>query len=292
MPDEESIHPDSTTFVDPSNLAPQGPFERVPERTPVTAMQMYLALKDAWGQVVGEVATPPKRESLLVLLAQWALETGRGGAMMNYNIAGIKSVVGDAHDFTFYATTEVMSIAQAHQALGTGLASIEWEHADQGLACVLFQPKHPATRFRAYGSLGESTPDYLALLMHRFSRAWIAVENGDPRVFAHLLKMQGYYTASEADYANGLVARFAEFGHISDDPNAPDLDLTRGIKKALSLLGYDCGVVDDVWDAKAKAALKDFQSSHGIGVDGTPGPESKRALSKALLSVITPPRLA
>lgn len=274
---------DGTTFVDPQQLVGGNPpAERVAERTAVSALQMYRALKDGWGPALGATQTPPRRESLLVLLSQWALETGRGAAMMNYNIAGIKSIPGDGHDFTFYATTEVMSIPAAHQAVVAGLAGIQWEHEAQNLASVLFHPRHPATRFRAYSTLAAAVPDYLHLLQHRFSKSWLAVESGDPKMFAHLLRMQGYYTAAESDYANGLTARYQEFSHISDDPDAPDLESTRGVKKALTLLGYDVGLVDDTWDPKAQEALKDFQSAHGIGVDGVPGPESRRQLSKAL----------
>lgn len=282
---------DETVLATPSmmaGLAHPHEVERVAEATPVTALEMYRALKTAWLGCEDLVMIPPKRESLLVLMAQWAIETGRGEKMMNFNIGNFKSVPGDGRDFTYFTTSEQVSIGAAHAALATGLATISWEKADQGLALVVFHPKSPVTRFRAYDTLEHGATDYVQSLHHRFSQAWIAVESGDPRVFAHLLKVQGYYTASEKDYADALAARYLEYGYLSDDPTTPDLEKVRGIKKALSLLGYDVGVVDDNMDHRAQNALMDFQRAHACGVDGKPGPESRRALSKAL-ALLSPP---
>jgi flagellum-specific peptidoglycan hydrolase FlgJ len=136
-------------------------------------------MADAWRDQVGSV---PARASLLVLMAQWGLETGSGRACMNWNLAGIKHVPGDGHDYAEYRTHEVL----------------------HGVDQVLVQ------QFRAYPSLEAGVADYLHVLRSTFGFAWPAVEAGDTADFAHRLKARGYFTADEAQYAAGLRARYQQ----------------------------------------------------------------------------------
>lgn len=146
-------------------------------RTVVTAQALYGVLHDAWTALLG---TEPTRAQLLTLLSQWALETGNGQACNNWNMAGIKHVAGDGHDWASYQTTEVLG----------------------------GQVVHLAQDFRSYPSLEAGAADYLVFLHSRFGFAWPAVEAADVRDFAHRLKLRGYYTAPEDQYAAGLVARY------------------------------------------------------------------------------------
>ncbi len=141
--------------------------------TPMAPAAVYAALSSAWVALLG---TQPTRAELLVLLAQWAHETGGGGSADNWNLAGIKHVQGDGHDFAEYTTHEV-------------------EH---GVDVTTVQ------RFRAYSNLGESAFDYLRTLRRDFGFAWPAVEAGDVADFGHRLKVRGYYTDSEVNYVAGL----------------------------------------------------------------------------------------
>lgn len=157
-------------------------------RTVVTPAEMYDALKAAWSTQVG---TTPTRVSLLVLLSQWSLETGNGSACMNFNCAGIKHVAGDGRDYTTYDTIEYI----------------------RGVRTPVNQP------FRAYPNLELGVADYLAVLRKTFGYAWPAVEAGDLKDFAHRLRVRGYYTAPEAQYALGLENRYTALDReIPSDP--------------------------------------------------------------------------
>lgn len=256
-----------------------------PLRTPATASEMFEALKSAWSFAFPEEI--PKRESLLVLLAQWAIETGRGKSMWNYNIGNIKSVEGDGHDYVFRACDEHLPIARAKEmvAYGAGLVKIAWEHPDQGLAAVIISPDHPGCRFRAFGSLAEGAVDYLLFLHRRFSSSWIAVEAGDPGLFAHLLKVHGYYTGPEDNghgggYAPNLRYLFREFSHLGN--SEIDLETLVGVQAALDRLGYAPGPVDGVDGAKTRLAVVAFQRKLGLVQDGVVGPATRSALAQAL----------
>ena len=148
-------------------------------RTVIAPADLYQALKKAWETLLDpQTAT---RDRLLVLMAQWALETGNGAAANNFNLAGIKHLPGDGHNYAAYRTREFLGGA--------------WEV----LVC----------NFRAYDSLDAAALDYLQLLRGRFAAAWPAVEAGDVGQFARRLKLGHYYTAPEAEYAAGLAARRA-----------------------------------------------------------------------------------
>lgn len=161
------------------------------QRTALQAQDVYAALARAWLTVLG---APPTRASLLVLLAQWSLETGAGKACLNYNLGGIKHVPGDGRQFTIYTTTEYIG----------------------GERHLLEQS------FRAYNSLNEAACDYLLELRHRFTSAWPAVEAGDPGDFAHRLKLRHYYTEPEDSYTAGLRSRYADLNKLIPPP--PDTD--------------------------------------------------------------------
>lgn len=172
------------------------PIEVPPVHCNAEPPAVYAAMADAWRQQIG---TEPPRASLLVLLSQWALETDAGRFCLNWNIAGIKRVPGDGHDWATYDTHEVIG----------------------GVDRVLQQ------QFRAYASLGDGVSDYLRELRHTFGFAWPAVDAGDVVDFAHRLKQRGYYTAPESQYASGLQSRYAQMQaavpvETPTDPPAPD----------------------------------------------------------------------
>jgi hypothetical protein len=165
--------------------------------TRASVPEVYAALRSAWDALFGEI---PARESLLVLLAQWALETGRGKSMHCYNLGNIKHVPGDGRDFTYFRCNEIINGKE-----------------------VWFDPPHPACCFRAYPTLEAGAADYLALLQRRFSKAWPAVLAGDPAEFSHQLKVSRYYTADEKLYTKSVVSLFNEFSRAvpPDAPPAP-----------------------------------------------------------------------
>lgn len=182
-------------------------------KTVVGPQHLYAVLRAAWRT---QVQTEPRRTSLLVLLAQWSLETGGGGACIAWNLGNIKHVPGDGHDYALFRTWEIL----------------------RGQRVELDQT------FRAYATLEEGAADYLATIRGRFGYAWPAVENGDVEDFAHKLKLRGYYTAPERDYAAGLRARYTALDAQIEDDTAPKLADVLGAARA----GHAFGLADDGGD--------------------------------------------
>jgi Putative peptidoglycan binding domain len=226
--------------------------------TPVTPAEVLEALGKSW-QI--EFGSPAHRTSLLVLLSQWALETGRGKSMHCYNLGNVKSNQTTG-DWCFFRCNEVIN------------GKVVW-----------FDPDHPACCFRAFTNLNDGALDYLRVLHTRFSKAWPAVESGDPALFSHLLKANHYYTADEGQYTKTLVALFNEFSRTlqvqSNPTKVPDLYSGVGIQTVLKALNFDPGTIDGIDGPNTRAAVKHFQLAHGLVSDGIVGPLTRAALSKA-----------
>lgn len=164
--------------------------------TAVTPAQVYAALRDACAPVLG---TSLARESLLVLLSQWACETARGKAMHRFNLGNIKHVPGDGHDYSQFRCDEII-----------------------GGKTVWFDPPNPGCSFRAYATLDAGAVDYLTLLHKHFAGAWPDVVKGDTLDFAKDLYAEHYFTASPALYAASLHGLYAEFDRtVPHDVVAP-----------------------------------------------------------------------
>lgn len=181
-------------------------------QTNVTEKQLIETMAQVWDHIGGDDLYSPSPRTLCLLAAQWALETGSGSAMMNYNVAGIKAGANEQH--TYYWTFEDMSAvrAQAMVDASTTTAPAEFRTdkvRPNGNWRVWVGPKHPAARFRAYNSLPDGVIDYLIRLKRgRFAPAWAEVLHGNPTQFALKLKDLGYYTADAWDYGHLLAANY------------------------------------------------------------------------------------
>lgn len=205
--------------------------------TPVKNEDMLYAMAYAWVQLFNE---QPKKESLLVLLAQGALETGQFKKMWNYNIGNIKSVDGDGRDYSFYKCNELLNIATAKKLVASANADggkAEITFVQGTTATVWFYPSNKYCRFRAFENLNEGAIDYMSFLHKRFNTAWGAVLDGNPQEFSHLLRARGYYTANEAQYTKGVVNLFNQFGKIAYDPSKLPVVSDQEKEKILNLVG-------------------------------------------------------
>ncbi len=143
-----------------------------PVRTRLSGTQAADALRSAWSAVTGEA---PSRETLAVLTAQWAHETGRGASMYNYNFGGIKG--------------------HGPSGLTVELKTREgWGATERTIV----------DGFRAYRTPTEGAIDYVKLLTSRYKGATEAARRGDAVGFVRSLKAGGYFTGNEAAYVRSV----------------------------------------------------------------------------------------
>src|SRR4051812_22409528 len=82
--------------------------------TKVDAGTGARSLTKAWGELSD---APAKRESIAVLLAQSALETGHWKSCHAYNLGNAKATAKWDGDYCFYTADEIVNEAQAALAL-------------------------------------------------------------------------------------------------------------------------------------------------------------------------------
>jgi hypothetical protein len=173
-----------------------------PTRTPLSGSQAADALEAAWQGTFGR---PPSPGTLSILVGQWAHETGRGKAMLNFNFGGLKGT-GPSGASTVYRT---------HEGSGTNEIQIQ-------------------DRFRAYDTAEQGASDYLSLLRRRYPDALHAAEQGDPVGFVQALKSRGYFTGDEGAYTKSVAALAQQalasgFDALGASDGATPLAPTRGI---------------------------------------------------------------
>jgi hypothetical protein len=157
-------------------------------KTTCTQPQLIQGFIEGWFQLFNEF---PQKASIGVLIAQHNLETGTGLDCWNWNISNVKYA-------TSAGNVEYMMLANT------------WEIINGQK--VMFQPPSPVTWFRSFRTLTSGIMFQMNFLRsNRYQAAWAAVDSGSIPQFAHLLKVAGYYSASETDYANALNYYFNKF---------------------------------------------------------------------------------
>jgi len=156
-------------------------------QTPITMFNFALGAIQAWFGLHGlESPTPPSKDQIGVLWAQYGIETGAGPWCWNFNIGNVKHVKGDGHNYVMLH--KVWEVVKGQR--------------------VVFEPPHPATWFRAYESMNEGMAEHLLFLKEKYAPAWEGVLEGDCHKFALLARQYGYYTAPLQNYTNGMLAHF------------------------------------------------------------------------------------
>ena len=177
--------------------------------TPVTAEELFVALWRAW---INMFDCPPTKDSIMLMVSQWAFETGWGQSMHCFNLGNAKSKDGDGRDFCFFECGEELPVAEAEKwvAAAPTLVTIKHVYVVKGVtqASVHVKPDHPAARFRAYSTLEEGAADYLAMLRRNFAVAWPSLQAGDPVGFVRAVKQAGYFTGSGSIYEAGVRSIF------------------------------------------------------------------------------------
>ena len=81
----------------------------------------------------------------------------------------------------------------------------------------------------------------------------------------------------------------AEFEHNSDKFGYLNLEDLEHVQKALSALGYDPGTIDGKDGPNTQKAVREFQASASIKIDGIVGSETRGALRDRLDQEANPP---
>ena len=281
--------------------------------TKVDAGMVARSLTKAWGELSD---TPPKRESIAVLLAQSALETGHWKSCHAYNLGNAKATAKWEGDYCFYTADEIVNEAQAALALaeraprtdGRSGHNVELTRLKSGLVQVTLYPDHSWCRFRAFATLDAGAADYLGLLQRRFARAWPAVVAGKPEAFIRTLHEVGYFTASVERYLPPVLQLFKQFNALLAAPEVPPSapppelqlpvspagrpTLRHGAKGSLVLelqtllakQAYEGVPLSGTFDEATLAAVELFQLQHvderGVALksDGEVGPRTWWAL--------------
>ena len=184
---------------------------RLPDTlTRLTAKDVAKGLWSAW---LTQEGSAPRREAILVLLSQWACETGWGASMHCFNLGNVKASREGACDFTYFGCGEDLSITEANRQVALDPAHAKIGAVEAGphgvVAHVRFEPDHPTCCFAAFDSLEAGSVFYLALLRRRFAGAWPSVVRGDIAGFAEELKRLGYYTAAVDTYRKALTGIYS-----------------------------------------------------------------------------------
>jgi hypothetical protein len=162
--------------------------------TPLDPRDVIAAFRVAYESVTGK---EPSRDSLALLTAQSALETGRWKAIHCFNFGNVKASTDYVGFYTMFRCNEVID------------GKVQW-----------FDPPHAQTRFRAFVSLWDGARDHLEFLAMRprYASAWKELLRGDVDAYVKALKTAGYFTANEESYRAAVASLFREYRKILDEP--------------------------------------------------------------------------
>lgn len=153
--------------------------------TTLTEEEAAYALNEAWNNLYGYY---PHVDSLSILWAQSALETGRWKIIHCYNFGNIKKTEG--HDYCMFRCSEVLNGKN-----------------------IYFDPPHTQTHFNAYEDATAGATEYLEFISKRprYKSAWDQVKLGNPNKYCAELRLAGYFTADLISYTKGVVSLVNEF---------------------------------------------------------------------------------
>jgi hypothetical protein len=156
-------------------------------KTPCTPQELVTALAACWSEVVIG-GTPLTLECACVLASQWAIETGEGASMVQWNIGNFKW--DGVSPYCQFQTNEYVN----------------------GVLKTITPPE-AGCQFMAYPNLPTGVKAWLAALQRKWTLAWPSALAGNPEGFAEGLRNQSppYYTGPASVYAAGMRRYFDPF---------------------------------------------------------------------------------
>jgi hypothetical protein len=200
--------------------------------TKVTPDAAARALAIGFKKVAGK---KPSAAILALLLGQWALETGNGSAVHNYNFGNTKRSSSDTY-YQFFRCSEILNGKE-----------------------VFFDPPAPECAFSAYKAPEDGAEAYVKILKKR-PHWWNGLLSGNVATFnAGLTTAPKYYTANPAQYLKTLQNRVAAYM-----PQAKQYGATFLTALGTALLGIGMGGMVLYYAPKvyrSKAFKKTFPAS-------------------------------
>jgi hypothetical protein len=160
---------------------------------------------------------------LRALLVHSGLETGQWGlirpeAFRSYCFGNAKASASWSGDYTYFACGENFPESTAKLYLADSRVTIDPARPVNPYVdakgttryALLFAPKHPMTRFRAFSSLEDGARDHLTMMRQSFPLSWDATLSGDPDRYIDALVKERYFTADPEGYLKGFKALWNE----------------------------------------------------------------------------------
>jgi hypothetical protein len=203
---------ESATAGDAGGRYTSNPLETAARQTRLDpGEEVVPALRMVWGEV-GE-------RGARMLSAQYAYETGSGRYCFNYNLGNHKAGANETHTYLRGVwegiSPESFDRMHADPTFGELVRVEDPQSAAQkghvvppGKSVVLFDPPHPASRFRANATMEEGVmrfADYHKRLAQKNNGYLAALTAGDCRAVAQILASMGYFTGDVDAYAQGLI---------------------------------------------------------------------------------------
>lgn len=168
----------------------------VPDRlTPLKLNEAIAAFAHAYETVTGEA---PTCESLTIIVAQSALETGQWKSMHCYNYGNVKAGRFPRGRYTQFKCNEIIDGKE-----------------------VWFSPPEWQCSFKAYESAADGAAELIRFLAvdttpyngkpNRYESAWDELEAGNLPDYVSELADAGYFTASRSLYLKGMQQLYAQF---------------------------------------------------------------------------------
>ena len=182
--------------LDPKyNKKPDDPGFLDMEITPLTEEQATYHLREGWYKLYESY---PSNNTLAILWAQTALETGRWSMLRNNNWGNIKR----------RSSIQYWTSYEAGEYLNKG----------DGLKHYMFYPYHPQTHFSAWKTASDGAKGYIEFLLSkkRYEKAAVELIAGDPVTYCAELRKGGYFTAPLDHYTSIVVKLFKEFHSKSE----------------------------------------------------------------------------
>ena len=168
----------AATLAEPSGAFEDPAGQRDGSFTELDCVSAVRSLALAWQDLTGKRLGP---RGLAILVAHWALETGRGRRMVAHNFGGLKGA-------------------------RPGSSVQHWTREKVGDEYL-----HVRDSFRAYPTTDQGAKDYLTLLNRRYPRAFLAVRHGEVNDFVTALQRGGYFTDDIDIYGRAMKSLWFEY---------------------------------------------------------------------------------